>query len=79
MRVTILPKAIIMTKAHRAVVSIIALSLLPNYTNSLMFLFQFALFSDEPEVFLPKHSQAAILHAAHFRRVVNSKFYGAKL
>ena len=30
----------------------------------------FALFSDEPEVFLPKYSQTAILHAAHFRRVV---------
>ena len=30
-----------------------------------------ALFSDEPEVFLPKYSQTAILHAAHFRRVVN--------
>ena len=30
----------------------------------------FALFSKEPEVFLPKYSQTAILHAAHFRRVV---------
>ena len=29
----------------------------------------FALFSDEPEVFLPKYSQTAILYAAHFRRV----------
>ena len=29
-----------------------------------------ALFSDEPEVFLPKYSQMAILHAAHFRSVV---------
>ena len=27
--------------------------------------------SDEPEVFLPKYSKMAILHAAHFRRVVN--------
>ena len=26
--------------------------------------------SDEPEVFLPKYSQTAILHDAHFRRVV---------
>ena len=33
--------------------------------------FLFALFSDEPEVFLPKYSQTAIRHAAHFRRVVN--------
>ena len=30
--------------------------------------FPFALSSDEPEVFLPKFSQTAILHAAHFRR-----------
>ena len=30
-----------------------------------------SLFSDEPEVFLPKYSQMAILHAPHFRRVVN--------
>ena len=33
--------------------------------------FLFALVSDEPEVFLPKYSQTAILHAAHFRSVVN--------
>ena len=31
----------------------------------------FAPVSDEPEVFIPKYSQTAILHAAHFRRVVN--------
>ena len=30
----------------------------------------FALSSDEPEVFLPKFSQMAIFHAAHFQRVV---------
>ena len=36
-----------------------------------LFFIQFALFSDEPEVFLPKYSQTAILHAAHFQRVVN--------
>ena len=29
------------------------------------------LYSDEPEVFLPKYSQTAILNAAHFQRVVN--------
>ena len=39
----------------------------------LVFLFLFALFSDEPEVFLPKYSQTAILRAAHFRRVVKSE------
>ena len=31
--------------------------------------FLFALVSDEPEVFLPKYSHAAILHAAQFLRV----------
>ena len=35
----------------------------------------FALFSDEPEVFLPNSSKTAILHAAHFRRVVNKDTY----
>ena len=40
--------------------------------------FLFALFSDEPEVFLPEYSQPAILHAAHFRRVVNP-LYGIYL
>ena len=30
----------------------------------------FALFGDEPEVFLPKYYQTTILHAAYFRRVV---------
>ena len=35
-------------------------------------LFLFAPFSDESSVFLPKYSQTAILHAAHFLRVVNS-------
>ena len=33
----------------------------------------FALFSDKPEVFLPEYSQPAILHAAHFQRVVTEK------
>ena len=33
--------------------------------------FVFALFIDEPEVFLPEHSQTAKRHAAHFWRVVN--------
>ena len=36
-------------------------------------IFLFALVSDKPEVFLPKYSQTAILHAAHYRRVVNGK------
>ena len=29
-----------------------------------------ALFSDKPEVFLPKYTQMAILHAAYFRSVL---------
>ena len=49
------------------------LFLLPNYANILVYFFLFALFSDEPEVFLPKYSQTAILHAAHFRRVVKHR------
>ena len=53
MRATILPLAIILSRALRAVVSI------------------FALFTDEPEVFLAEYFQTAILYAAHFRRVVN--------
>ena len=32
--------------------------------------FSITLFSDEPEVFLPKYSRTAICHAAHFQRVV---------
>ena len=39
--------------------------------------FLFSLSSDEPEVFLPKYSQTVILHAAHFRRVVNNEEEGA--
>ena len=35
----------------------------------------FALFNDEPEVFLPKYSQTSLLHATHFRRVVNLYIY----
>ena len=38
--------------------------------------FVFTLFSDRPEVFLPKYSQTAILHAAHYRRVVNGGTIG---
>ena len=34
--------------------------------------FLFTLFSDQPEVFLPKYSQTAILHAPRFQRVVIS-------
>ena len=49
------------------------LFLLPNYTNILVCFFLFAIFGDKPEVFLPRYSQTAILHAAHFQRVV--KYY----
>ena len=67
MRATILPYAIILTKAHE--VFLIFTSQLYQYFSVL---FLIALFSDEPEVFLPKYSQIAILHAAHFRRVVKT-------
>ena len=40
------------------------------YQYSSLYFFLFALFSVEPKVFLPIHSQTAILHAAHFWRVV---------
>ena len=50
------------------------LFLLPNYTNILVF-FLFAPVNGKPEVFLPKYSQTAILHAAHFRRVVKHGQY----
>ena len=39
--------------------------------------FLLALISDEPEIFLPKYSQTAILHAADFRRVVNNIYEAA--
>ena len=39
-------------------------------TIPIFFFFLFALFSEEPEVFLPYYSQTAILHAAHFQMVV---------
>ena len=82
MRATILPKAIIPTKAHRATVSMMAKGF-PSTASELFLIFTtqlyqylsvnflFALVSDEPEVLPPKYSQTAILHAAHFRRVVN--------
>ena len=41
-----------------------------DYTHYSGHFFLVMLFSDEPEVFLPKYSQLAILHAAQFRRVV---------
>ena len=41
--------------------------------------FLFAIFNDEPEVFLPKYSQTAILHAAHFRRVVKSGYLDSQV
>ena len=47
--------------------SLCFLFLLHNYS-----FFSVTLCSDEPEVFLSEYSQIAILHAAHFRRVVNT-------
>ena len=80
MRATILPRAIVLTKTGqydgRGVycgLSTASEMFLIFTTQLYQFLCVFSLFahfSDEPEVFLPKHSQMAILHAAHFRRVV---------
>ena len=36
--------------------------------------FSVASFSDEPEVFLLEYSRPAILHAAHFRRVIKPSY-----
>ena len=73
MRATIHPMASIVAMgciAARVLPLRCFLFLLPNYTNMLVCFFLLAIVSDEPEVFLPKYSQTAILHAAHFRRVV---------
>ena len=87
MRATILPYAIILTKAHRAAVSIIAkgcmwsevlgASTIPSFSG---FFLLFALNNLVTSLkyslgFLKysRYSQTAILHAAYFRRVVNEK------
>ena len=64
MRFTILPKAIILTKVHYYYC--------PTITFFSVCSLLFALYRDKPKVFLPKYSQMPILHAAHFRRVVNN-------
>ena len=47
---------------------------LMNYTNTIPIKWVlFAPFTEDPEVFLPTYSQTAILHAVHFRSVVNDK------
>ena len=85
MRVIILPQAERAFKARRGAVSMVAkgcivasvlplrcfLFLLPNCTNMLVCSFLFAPAIGEPKVVLPKYYQTAILHANHFRRVVN--------
>ena len=88
MRVTILPLAIILTKAHIGPRSVwwprgvlwpqycllgVSYFYYPTIPMLVCF-FLFGLCSDEPEVFLPKYSQTAILYAAYFRRVANSYF-----
>ena len=59
MRITILPYAIILTKASEV--------FLIFTTQLYQFFFLFGPFNDEPKVFLPKYSQTGLLHAAHFR------------
>ena len=72
--------SIILTKAHRVVAkgccglstaSEVFLIVTTQLYQYFRVLFLFALFSDELEEILPKYSHKAILHAAHFRSVVN--------
>ena len=84
MRATILPLAIILTKAHRTTGSMrakgycglsTASEVLLIFTSQLYqyfsVFFLFARVGDKPEVLLPKYVQKAILHAAPFWREVN--------
>ena len=86
MRTTILPWAIILTKARGqynsqgvycglSTASEVFLIFTTQLYQYFSVFFLFALFSDEPEVFLPKYSQTAILHPANFLRVVNRLAY----
>ena len=72
MRATILPYAVILTKAHRA--------FLPNYSNfpTIPILsFSMCTIYDKPEVSLPKYSQTAKLHGAHFPQREYWTFYNS--
>ena len=85
MRATILPTAIIiLTKANRTAVSMIAKESIvtrvlpltcyfyyPNNFNINAFKMQHFKGIDKKGVWLNEYSQSAILHAPHFRRVVN--------
>ena len=84
MRATIPPQAIILTKAHRDAVSIMAKGSTASqviliFTTQLYQYFSvfplFALFSDKPEVFIPEYSQTAIHHAAYFQKVVMPQIF----
>ena len=81
MRATVLPYAILLTKAcdqyngqgvyyGLSAASEVFLIITTQQYQYFSVFFLFALFSDDPEVFLPEYSQTAILHAAHFRWVV---------
>ena len=86
MRATILPWAIILTKAHRAAVSMIAkgcilvqvlplrcfLFLLPNYMHVYAMIMQHFSHFDKREVLQQEYSQPPILPSPHFRWVVNT-------
>ena len=85
MKATILPYSlsIILTKANQATVSMMTKGCMVASGVFLIFtthiyqyfsvFFLFALVGDEPEVFFPKYFKTAILHAAHFRRVVKTR------
>ena len=85
MRVTIRPKAIILTKAQRAVVSIMSKGrIMARVLPLRVFLFSlrnectikalkmhYCKGYDKKEVLLHEYSQSVIIHAPHFRRVLN--------
>ena len=74
MRATILPNAIILTKAHRAAVSTASEVFLIFTTQLYLYLCNYnaiSLYTDKREVLQQEYSQPPILPSPHFRRVVN--------
>ena len=85
MRATILPPAIILTKAHTAAVGVMAkgcilaqvlplrcfLFLIPNYIHVYPIIMQKLSYLDEREVLQQEYSQSPILPSPHFQWVVN--------
>ena len=86
MRITILPLAIILTKAHRTAVSMMAkgsivarvlplkcfLFLLPNYIHGYAIIMQYFSYLDKREVLQQEYSQPTILPSLHLWWVVKT-------